>query len=364
MLSERPVVETSDWTAEAADLHVVRHLLSFPAETEIFVDRPPQVGRDGNRRRFAVFIAIGVVALAVIGIIGLQMLRQPAPGATTPGSVTFTSEPAGATVVIDAFDRGVTPLQLSLPAGKHSVEVAVGGSRRSLSINVNAASTMAQHVEFAAASSAAVTGRLDIVTEPPGARVDIDGSPFGVTPLTVPSLAAGQHKLTLSKDRASLVRLVTIAPAATATVIATMTTAPLPGGWAQVDSSIELDMYEEGQLIGTTRARRLLLPAGQHDVELVNTALEFRARLRLKIEEGKTSSTTVRVPNGSISVNALPWAEVSIDGHSFGTTPVGNLPIPIGNHDVVLRHPQFGERTQRVLVPVRTPVRLGVDLTK
>ena len=36
-------------------------------------------------------------------------------------------------------------------------------------------------------------------------------------------------------------------------------------------------------------------------------------------------------------------AEVWIDGKPFGETPLGNLEVPIGTHELLLRHPDVGE---------------------
>jgi hypothetical protein len=38
--------------------------------------------------------------------------------------------------------------------------------------------------------------------------------------------------------------------------------------------------------------------------------------------------------------------------------------MTIGSHDVVFRHPQFGERRQTVVVTSTGPNRIAVDLTK
>jgi hypothetical protein len=136
------------------------------------------------------------------------------------------------------------------------------------------------------------------------------------------------------------------------------------GGFARLDSPIELQVFEGGQLLGTTTASRLMLPAGRHDLEVANTALEFQVPIRIDIQPGRTTSVAVPVPNGSLSINALPWAEVILDGKTLGTTPLGNLSVPIGSHEIVWRHPQLGERTRTVTVPARTPVRLGMDLNR
>jgi len=82
------------------------------------------------------------------------------------------------------------------------------------------------------------------------------------------------------------------------------------------------------------------------------------------VQPGKTASATVRVPNGSVSINALPWANVWLDGQALGTTPLANVDVPLGSHEVLWRHPQFGERRQTIMVTARTPVRVVVDLSK
>jgi hypothetical protein len=53
-----------------------------------------------------------------------------------------------------------------------------------------------------------------------------------------------------------------------------------------------------------------------------------------------------------------------LDGKPIGTTPLGNISVPIGTHEIVWRHPQLGERTRTITVPARTPVRLGMDLNR
>jgi hypothetical protein len=107
-----------------------------------------------------------------------------------------------------------------------------------------------------------------------------------------------------------------------------------------------------------------MVPAGRHQLEVVNAAFQFRATLALDVQGGKVAAATVPLPNGALSVNALPWAEVSVDGRSVGTTPLANLPVTIGSHEVVLRHPQLGERSRTVTITAQTPVRIGVDFAQ
>jgi serine/threonine-protein kinase len=107
-----------------------------------------------------------------------------------------------------------------------------------------------------------------------------------------------------------------------------------------------------------------MLPAGRHNLQLTSAAAGFQHALSVEIEPGRTITRKVAIPDGVLSVNALPWANVWLDGQALGTTPVANMAVPIGTHEVVWRHPQLGERRQSVTVTVRTPVRLVMDLTK
>jgi hypothetical protein len=107
-----------------------------------------------------------------------------------------------------------------------------------------------------------------------------------------------------------------------------------------------------------------MLPAGTHTFNLRSEELEFNTSVPVRVTPGKTATAAVRVPTGLLSVNALPWAEVLVDGQSVGTTPLGNLVVPIGSREVVWRHPQFGERRRVVTVKERTPVRIGVDFSQ
>jgi hypothetical protein len=116
--------------------------------------------------------------------------------------------------------------------------------------------------------------------------------------------------------------------------------------------------------LGTTSTPKLMLTAGHHDLVLRNTTLGFESKIPVEIQTGKTLTSAVTVPNGSLSVNALPWATVLLDGKEIGTTPIANLDVPLGTHDLTFRHPQLGERKQSIVVTAKAPVRVVQDLRK
>jgi hypothetical protein len=74
------------------------------------------------------------------------------------------------------------------------------------------------------------------------------------------------------------------------------------------------------------------------------------------------ASLSVDLPKGVVHLNANPWAEVWVDGQRVGETPIGNLSMPIGPHEVIFRHPQFGEKRHAISVTVGAPTRVSIDM--
>jgi eukaryotic-like serine/threonine-protein kinase len=72
----------------------------------------------------------------------------------------------------------------------------------------------------------------------------------------------------------------------------------------------------------------------------------------------------VTVPPGTLSVNAVPWASISIDGRDVGETPLGGVELRPGTHDVAFTHPTLGQRRQQVTVRSGAATRISVDLRR
>ena len=54
-------------------------------------------------------------------------IDDPTPAATRMGTLEISSEPTGATIIIDGQARGVTPKTLELPVGEHAVRLELAG---------------------------------------------------------------------------------------------------------------------------------------------------------------------------------------------------------------------------------------------
>lgn len=343
-------------------------LLAFTPESKPSTAGGAVASSAGGHRHWPVTpVFIGLLTLALIGAVGALALATwpvqqasliPAPSAA---AVTIDSRPQGADVVVGGILRGQTPLKFSLSGGRHEIGVSYGGVSRVLPLDIQAGSVVSQHVEFVS-EPAPATGRLEVGSDPPGAQVRVDDTPRGTTPLSIASLAPGEHTVVISSGETTVTRRVTVTAGATATVVASVAPAQATGGFVSFSAPFELQVFEQGTLVGTTAADRIMLPAGRHELQLVNTGLEFRRNASVQVTAGRSTTVPVSVPDGTVSINALPWAEVFIEGRSVGTTPLANLAVPIGRREVVFRHPQFGERRQTVTVTATTPVRVGMNM--
>ena len=334
-----------------------------PAATEDIdeqqVDAPTRLRMPSRRVAWA-GAALVLVALASAGTVAARRyFNEPAVG-----TLVVDTNPGGVEVVIDGEARGATPLTIELPSGAHTLEIATANGTRTIPVTVPEGGQVAQFVELP--KTGPTDGQLQVRSDPPGATVTVDGERRGVTPITVADLPAGVHSVVIENGLASVTESVTVQPGATASLVVPLS-APqgVPvSGWISVSAPVEMQIYENGQLLGTSRSERLMVSAGRHDLEMANEALGFRVSRTVQVTAGRVLPLRLELPQGTMSFNAQPWAEVWLDGRPLGETPIGNVKAPIGEHDVVFRHPQFGEQRQTVVVTLTAPARVSADLRK
>jgi len=312
--------------------------------------------------------AIGLAVVAIVETAIIVWSFGSTAMSSSPGTVVVESKPSGAHVKIDGQDKGVTPLSTKVPAGTHVIEIASGGEPRVIPMSLEAGQTFAQYVEI---TSGASLGRLAVASTPSGAKILLDGQPRGTAPAEIPDVAAGEHELTLELNGMRVRHPVSVSAGTTTTVALPMTgpgaTAipppPPTTGMLFVNVPFEMRIFEGDRLLGVT-GDRLTLEPGPHDLQVVSETLAFKTSLHAEIVAGKSTRLNLPLPTGVIHLNAAPWAEVWIDGEKIGETPLGNLPITIGPHEIVFKHPELGEQHHAATVTVGTPARLSVDLRK
>jgi hypothetical protein len=131
-----------------------------------------------------------------------------------------------------------------------------------------------------------------------------------------------------------------------------------------VSSPIELQVLEGDRVLGTTTDGPVVATAGKHELDFVNTEFGYQSHQVVEIKAGQIVPMKISPPDGRVSINAVPWATVSIDGTSYGETPLGNIVLPVGEHQITFRHPQLGERTQKVIVKANTSTRVSTAFAR
>ena len=316
----------------------------------------------GVRSRVALVTALVVLVVAE----GVYIARRDissSTAASASGTLSLTSDPSGAGVSVDGKPAGRTPVSLELPAGRHVVALTHGQRHRAITVDAKAGQTTALVLELGAGASS--TGQLRVSTTPPGARVTIDGLARGTSPVLVADLEPGTHEVVVESRGRSVRQAVAVEAGATAALVLPLPSADAPApGWLTVVSPEEVQVFNEGELLGTSRTPRIMLPAGRHELDLVNDDLGVRSSHEVVVPVGRTATLEVELPTARIALNATPWAEVLVDGTRVGETPLAGVAVPVGRHVVTFRHPQLGERRVECIVSLKRPTRLGVDLRK
>jgi len=137
----------------------------------------------------------------------------------------------------------------------------------------------------------------------------------------------------------------------------------------QTGNKIKLDVNPFGGVLDKAR-NDVRSSAGTYDVVMLDTqwTIEFYEGGFLTpladIEPGfDTPKEVLRYGDSGYWNEKKRWRTAN-GGKLMAFTPLGNIPVAVGSHEIVWRHPQIGERRRTVNVGARTPVRLSMDMTK
>ena len=135
-------------------------------------------------------------------------------------------------------------------------------------------------------------------------------------------------------------------------------------GGVRINAPIELKILQGDRVLGSSADGPVIATAGTHTLELINTALGINLRRPVTFRAGQITNENVTIPPGRVSINAQPWAEVFINSRLVGETPLANLSVPVGEHEVLFRHPELGERRQRITVRADAPSRVSASFER
>ncbi|GAB4215783.1 MAG: hypothetical protein OHK0013_41660 [Sandaracinaceae bacterium] len=283
---------------------------------------PTPVARPEPRRPRTWLIALAIVAtsatIAIFVVASADGARGGEAVASVPrsASLRIRSEPDGARVFVDGVEHGVTPTLLtSVTAGRAMrVEVRDGAGRVLDATELTLAEGEARTVTLRALPPRAV---LRVSSAPEGARVRIDDTPVGTTPLEQ-EVALGQHRVHVEAD-----------------------------GFAPADEIVRIE--GPGERASLSFALR---PSSTRGAP---------APSREPGPRSETARSTSRSARGTLRVATTPWSEVFEGGRRLGETPL-QIELPAGRHTLTLRAPERPPRTEVVEIRAGEVTRVRIVL--
>jgi hypothetical protein len=224
-------------------------------------------------------------------------------------------------------------------------------------LDAAAASRVAQHAAVPV-NPVKTTGRLELTSEPAAAQVLLDGKSRGVTPLTVDDLTPGTHTLELQSSEGSIRRSFVVKAGETAQLAESIF-----GGWVKVFAPFEVTVREGSKVLRLEEGNQIMLPAGGHDLHVVNRQLAYDTVHHVDLKPGEMSSIQVAAPTSTIAVRTSAPAEIWIDGVRAGEAPLSSMAVALGTHEVVARQAGGEERRSVVTVTVQ-PLTVDIDFGK
>jgi PEGA domain len=202
------------------------------------------------------------------------------------------------------------------------------------------------------------TGSLHVASTPSSAKVLLDGTARGVTPLTLDDVPVGRHTIVLQSSSGTVTRVVAVAPG-----IVTDVDESVFSGWVVVYAPFEVSITEGGRAMRLDERSEVMLPAGPHELRLVNRRLGFEEVRRVDLKPGDRATISIKPPRSAITVTASEPAEVWLDGVRLGDTPLTGAPVDLGTHELLLKRAGGGDRRMTITATVQ-PVAINVDFSR
>jgi len=322
--------------------------------------------------------AVGELRTYLDRLAALPVQRKPAPralrvlrkceerrrslGAAKGGSLMVGTTPPGGRVQVDGRDVGTSPLSLlDVKPGEHAVRVALDGHtpvEQTVRVHLGEATTVRLRLQR--------TARLDVLSEPPGATVTLDGRAAGETPVSLASLDAGGHRLEVLGE--GLPRPWVgdaVLPAGRKTTL----TLPLvsEGGLLSVRSdpagaAVTLDDMP----VGHTPLGPNVVADGDHWLRVARTGYALEQQ-PVSVERGAQTDVDLKLRPVLLDLRVkglLPGATVYVDGEPREASGGWVRGLPPGEHEVAAWQEGYRVWSDRVLLDPAGPAEVEARLAE
>ncbi|WP_052291833.1 PEGA domain-containing protein [Thermococcus gammatolerans] len=205
-------------------------------------------------------------------------------------------------------------------------------------------------------------GTISVTTNPSGAKVYVNGTYIGATPLTT-NLSVGTYEITLKmKNYKNYTTTVAINPNEEVELNVILT--PLPAHLTLNSTPSGVEIYVNGTYRGETPVTLKLSP-GTYTVKFIKDEYEnYTMSVTLSAGEAKNISVTLNLAYGYLSIESSPSkAEVYVDDNYIGKTPIDQYKLSTGVHEVKVEKSNYNSLTKMVTLNSSEKTKLNVILT-
>jgi peptidoglycan/xylan/chitin deacetylase (PgdA/CDA1 family) len=251
------------------------------------------------------------------------------------GALRVTSDPDGATVLLDGKEVGKTPLVYpNVQPGPHTVAVRLAGYANA-----------EQALQVARAQAAVATFTLErqrrdvrVVSQPAGAEVSWDGQDQGPAPAAIARATVGTHQVKVTLAGYDAVEKDVDLPAGDQPAELSFPLAKIVGGLKITSEPGQAQITVAGQARGAAPVELAGLTPG--DYEVTASLAGYRdATQTVTVKAHETAELTINLALkvGSVDIKTVPaGAKIVLDGQDRGVTPAKLDDLRAGEHKLHL----------------------------
>lgn len=238
------------------------------------------------------------------------------------GTINVSSEPSGAQVFINNEERGSTPFSATeLAAGEeHTIRIMLEGYQPvTRTVNIQEGDNPAINVSLQESY-----GRLNISSQPAGARVTINEQDMGTTPLLASELTVGEeHRVRIALEGFEPVtRTVMISEGENNPINVQLT--PATNYVSVLSRPDEAEVTIDNRVVGITPLQKLEYRIGMHSIEVSKRG--YRPHIdQFQVQREEPTLLNIRLRSKSRGTAFLLSMFVPGAGHFYRARPLGGL---------------------------------------
>jgi hypothetical protein len=167
-------------------------------------------------------------------------------------------------------------------------------------------------------------------------------------------VAPGEHVVAVESPVGRVERVVEVLAGAQVPV-----NLPL-SGILEVQAPFEVMVFDKAKALGTVRSGRFPVSAGRRQITFANDELQYEENRDVDVPAGEVTRVVLSPPTGMLNFTSDTnhETEVFLDDRPLGPTPLRNVQVSLGTHEVLFRHAKWGEQRYTILVSLGSPARL------